>query len=47
VALLEVAPRIEDGDDRLAFRVVGRVSHLPETAAVSETAEIVGREPAL
>ena len=47
VALLQVAPGVEDRDDRLALGIVGRVPQLPEPAAMTEAAQVVGSEPPL
>ena len=47
VALAQIAPRIEDRDDRPALRLFGRVAHLPQAATMAEAPQIVGGEPAL
>ena len=47
VALRQVAPGVEDGDDGPPLGLLGRVAHLPQAAAMAEAAEIVRGEPAL
>ena len=47
VALVEVVPGVEDGDDRSALGVFGRIAHLPQPAAVPKATEIIRREPPL
>jgi hypothetical protein len=46
VAGLGVGPGVEDGDDRLAGPFLRRVAHLHRARAMTEGAQIVGREPA-
>ncbi len=46
MALVGIAPRVDDGDDRFADPVGGRVAHLHHARAVAEGAEVVGCEPA-
>ncbi len=46
VAVADVAPGIDDGDDRTALPVGMVVTHLHGARAVPERAEVVGREPA-
>ncbi len=46
VALVGVAPGVDDGDDRLAHPVGVAVAHLQHARAMAEGAEVVGREPA-
>ena len=47
VAGVDVAPRIEDGDHRLARPVVGVVAHLAQPRAMPERAQILDAEPAV
>jgi len=46
VALIDIAPGIHDGNDGLAFPVLGAVAHLHETRTMAHGAHVVGPEPA-
>ena len=46
MAVADVAPGVEDGNDGLALPVLMVVAHLHGARAVAKAAEIVGLEPA-
>ena len=47
VARIDVAPRVDDGDDRLAHEIGQRVAHLQGARAVAERAQVRHAEPAV
>jgi hypothetical protein len=47
VAGIDVAPGVDDGDDRLAHEVVELVAHLQGARAVPERAQVRHAEPAV
>ena len=47
VARVDVAPRVDDRDDRLALVVGARVAHLRRARAMAERAHVVRAEPAM
>ena len=46
VALVGIAPGVDDGDHRLAHPVGRRIAHLHDAGPVAKAAEVVGGEPA-
>jgi hypothetical protein len=47
VTKIDVAPGVDDGDDRFAGPVLGVEATLPQTRAVAEGAQIADAEPAM
>ena len=47
VAGIDVAPRVDDGDDRLALVVGARIAHLRRARAMAERAHVVRAVPAM
>ena len=47
VAGIDVAPRVDDGDDRLALVIGARVAHLRRARTMAERAHVVGSVPAM
>ena len=47
MALVEIAPGVEDRDHRLPLRVLGGIAHLPQPTAMAKAAKIVRGKPAL